>query len=298
MLLFSLEKFNYLVRPLLRSIKFEPGYFSARRFSNKELILTIKNKVANQKCYILGTLAPPDKNLFHLLLLGHVLKKESARDVSALLPYLGYARQDKAEKKESLGISWIGDLLMASGIDKIITVDLHNIKSAPLLKLPVVSLKSSELFASALNKDKIKFDCILAPDKGARQRCKELSQVLNFSQPIAYCKKIRGVKGVLISGIIGKLRGPRVLIHDDILDTGGTLVAACQAARRAGAKEITITVTHGLFSGTKWHRLWQMGVKQIYATNSLPSAQTQKMVKIVSLAPLLSDYLKKNNTPP
>jgi ribose-phosphate pyrophosphokinase len=193
-----------------------------------------------------------------------------------------------------LGLAWVGRLLTASGADKIITIDLHNTKSAPLLKLPIISLKSNELFASTLNEDKIKFDSILAPDEGARERCEELSQALNFSKPIAYCKKTRGIKGVLTSGITGKLGGPRVLIHDDILDTGETLIAACQAARLIGTKEITIAVTHGLFTGAKWRQLWRLGVKKIYTTNSLPSAiaQKDKKIKIVSLDNLLSDYLK------
>jgi ribose-phosphate pyrophosphokinase len=298
MLLFSLEKFNYLAHPLLRSAKFRLGYFSAQRFSNNELFLTIKNKVAKQKCYILGTFARPDENLLSLLLLSHTLKKEGASEVVALVPYLGYARQDKAEEKESLGLAWMGGLLAASGIDEIITVDLHNPKSIPMLKSPVVSLKSNELFAAALSHDKIKFDSILAPDEGARQRCEELGRTLNFSQPIVYCQKTRGPRGVSVSDIAGQLRGPRILIHDDILDTGGTLIAACRTARRVGAKEITIAVTHGLFTGTKWRQLWRLGVKKIYTTNSLPSAiaQRDKRIKITSLAPLLGDYLKKPNT--
>lgn len=295
MLLFSLKQFNYLARPLSRSAKFARGQFKARRFPNGELILTIKNKVAGRDCYLLGTFAPPDENLLDLLLLGHTLKKEGARKVTALVPYLGYGRQDKNEKNKSLGLAWMGNLLTASGVDKIITVDLHNPQSIPLLKIPVVSLKSNELFAAALNQDKIKFDSILAPDEGARGRCEQLKQALKTTAPLAFCKKTRGPGGVSVSGIVGQWRGPRVLIHDDILDTGGTLIAACQAARQAGAKEIVIAVTHGLFTGEKWRQLWRLGVKKIYTTNSLPSAmaQTNKKIKIISLAPLLTDYLKK-----
>ncbi|MBI2038099.1 MAG: ribose-phosphate pyrophosphokinase [Candidatus Magasanikbacteria bacterium] len=293
MLLFSLEKFNYLARPLLRAPKLEIGIFKMRRFSNNELFLTVKNKVDGQKCYALGTFAPPDENLLKLLLLSHTLKKEGAREVIAVVPYLGYGRQDKADEMESLGLAWMGNLLAASGIDKIITVDLHNPRSVPLLKTPVIFLKSNVLFASAILKDKIKFDSILAPDEGALERCGELGKALNFTDQIVYCRKTRGPEGVSVSGIIGKLRGPRILIHDDILDTGGTLIAACQAARRAGAEEIIIAVTHGVFTGAKWNQLWKLGVRKIYTTNSLPSAMTQKSkkIKIVSLNSLLSDYL-------
>jgi len=295
MLVFSLEKFNYLARPLLKFLKLEAGKFTMRRFSNGELFLKIKNNAADQECYVFGTFAPPDDNLLTLLLLAHTLNKESAREVIALVPYMGYGRQDKAEKNESFGLALIGELLAASKINKIITVDLHNTKSIPLLKLPVISLKSNILFASALNKDKIKFNSILAPDEGARERCEELSRALNFLQPIAYCKKTRGSSGISVSHIVGQLHGPRVLIHDDILDTGGTLIAACRAARRAGATEIIIAVTHGIFTGTKWRQLWRLGVKIIYTTNSLPSAMTQKdqKIKILTITPLLTDYLAK-----
>ena len=266
MLLFSLEQFNYLARPLWRSAKFKRGFFKTRRFTNHELFLTIKNKVAGQKCYIFGAFAPPDENLLNLLLLGHTLKKESARKVTALVPYLGYGRQDKNEKNKSWGLAWMGNLLAVSGIDKIITVDIHNPQSAHLLKKPIVSLKSNGLFAAALNQDKIKFDSILAPDEGARERCQWLKQALKTTAPLAFCKKTRGPGGVSVSGIVGQWRGSRVLIHDDILDTGGTLIAACQAARNAGAKEIVIAVTHGLFTGAKWLQLWRLGVKKIYTT--------------------------------
>lgn len=296
MLLFFLEKFRYLARLLSRSAKLRRSPFRLCRFANKELFLTLKNKVAGQECYILGTIAPPDENLLSLLLFGHTLKKEGARKVIALLPYLGYARQDSAAKNKSLGLAWIGSLLASVGVDAITTVDLHNPLSAPLLKLPVISLKISELFATALLKNKLKFDAILAPDKGARERCEQLRWAMKINHPLAYCKKKRGIRGAHISGIVGELRGSRVLIHDDILDTGGTLIAACRAARRQGAREITVAVTHGLFTGSKWRQLQQLGVKRIYVSNSLPSALKHKgkNIKIVSLAPLLNVYVQEN----
>lgn len=294
MFLFSLEKFNYLARPLKRAAKLKAGIFWTRRFANNELFITIKNKIAGQNCYLLGTFAPPDENLLSLLLLSHTLKKEKARQVTALVPYLGYGRQDKDEKNKSLGLAWLGNLLSASGLNKIITVDIHNPRRLALLKVPVISLSSAGIFAAALKKDKVKFDCILAPDHGALARCQLLKKTLKSGTPVIFCQKTRLPDGVYVSGIKGNFKGPRVLIHDDILDTGGTLVAACKAARRAGAKEIIIAVTHGLFTGTKWKQLWRLGIKQIYTTNSLPSAtaQTNKKIKIISLVSLLSTYFK------
>lgn len=294
MLLFSLKKFNYLARRLPLSAKLKQKNFDARRFSNGEWILTLKNNAAGQNCLILGTFAPPDENLLNMLLLGHTLKKNRARAVTAIVPYLGYGRQDKAEKNESLGLAWVGDFLTASGIDKIITVDLHNTASAPLLKTPVISLKSAALFAAALKKDGVKFDSILAPDKGARERCEELKQAAKTALPVAYCEKTRGPAGVFVSGIAGQLTGPRILIYDDILDTGETLIAACRAARRLGVREITVAVTHGLFTGKKWHELWKLGVKKIYTTDSMPQvfAKRDKKIKIIPVLPLLIKYLK------
>ncbi len=294
MLLFSLEKFRYLVRAILLGAKLEQSFFNVRRFPNQELFLTIKSKVANQECCVLGTIAPPDENLLTLLLLSHTLKKEGAKKVVALLPYLGYARQDKPMEKEGSGLAWIGSLLASAGIDTLVTVDLHNPKSTPLLKLPVISLESSELFAAALRKDKTKFDSILAPDEGARERCEQIRKAWGLLQPVAYCKKERGIRGVRVSAVVGKLFGPRILIHDDILDTGETLIAAAEAARRAGTREITIAITHGLFTGSAWRKLWSLGVKKIYVSDSLPSAKKQagKNIKIVSLAPLLKNYLQ------
>lgn len=265
------------------------GKFKISRFENLELHATLDIDVRRQQCLILGNISPPDENLLELLLLAHTCKKEKAKRVIALLPYLAYTRADKQKSRESLTNAWVGKLFAASGIDSVITVDLHSQRNEHEFSVPITSLSAAKVLAFELHKEKFKDASILAPDYGALERCKLLAVVLGIKK-IAYIEKTRTTNGVKHGEIIGPT-ARQVILHDDILDGGGTLISAASRLSKLGVKDIYVAVTHGLFTGVVWKELWQLGVKKIICTNSLPISKTlnDRRIKTVSISALLKE---------
>ncbi|MFI4985487.1 MAG: ribose-phosphate diphosphokinase [Solirubrobacterales bacterium] len=247
------------------------GSCTFSRFSNAELYVRVGSPVANRVCAVLGSLAPPDEQIVSLLLLAHTLKREGARRVVALLPYLGYARQDRAEAGQSLGSAWAGDLLRAVGVDQVLTIDIHSRQAAACFPMPLESLSPARLFAEVLVERGLRDLSVVAPDEGALERCEAVSRAAGIHTPLAYLRKRRDADGVTHGALVGTVAS-RAAIVDDILDTGGTLLSACVELRRAGAREITVFATHGLFTGRRWRELPALGVQRIYTTDSCPAA--------------------------
>lgn len=257
--------------------------FTLERFANKELHLTLHEPVKGKKCLIEGSLSPPEVNLFSFLILAHTLKKEGARKVIGFIPYLAYARHDKNERYKSLIASLVGRLLAAAGVDEVFVIDVHSPHVQELFPIPLISLSPAPLFQKKLGKQEgLSF---AAPDKGAIERC----QAVAGKRPIAWLDKTRHAKGVTHHFLHGTV-SQKVVIIDDILDTGQTLISCCQKLQEAGVKEITVMVTHGLFTGRKWQRLWKLGVKKIYCTDTVPLRKNlcqDKRIIVISTKPLL-----------
>jgi ribose-phosphate pyrophosphokinase len=223
-------------------------------------------------CAVLGSLAPPDEQMLTALLLADTLKRERARQVVALLPYLGYARQDRADPGQSLGAAWPGALLGAAGVDRVLTVDLHSSQAAACFPMPLDSLSPAPLFARALTQGDLSDLSVVAPDEGARERCQALVRASGLEIPMAYLRKRRDGAAVTHSELLGTVTR-RAVVVDDILDTGGTLGSARTELRRAGVREIAVFATHGLFTGERWRELPALGVRRIYTTDSIPHAR-------------------------
>ena len=253
------------------------------RFSNGELYLRLPAPVADRVCGVLGSLAPPDEQALSVLLLAHTLRREGAKRVVAVLPYLGYARQDRADPGESLGIAWMGELLRAVGVDRVLTVDVHSRQAAACLPMPLDSLSPARLFAEVLANSGRQPVSLVAPDEGALERCEAVRRAAGFDTPLAYLRKQRVAGGVTHGALVGRVLR-RVAIVDDILDTGGTLLSACAELRRAGAREVVVFATHGLFTGERWRELPALGVQRIYTTDSVPRAR-QRGGEIVEVLP-------------
>ncbi len=260
------------------------------RFTNGELYVRIDGPVTDRACAIWGSLAPPDEQLLSLLALAHTLRREGARELVALLPYLGYARQDRAERGQSLGAAWAGDLLQAVGVERVLTLDAHSRTAAACFPMRVDSLSPAPLFAEVLLQRGLTDVGVVAPDEGARERSEALIRAAGIRTPLAHLRKRRDASGVTHSTLAGAIP-TRVVIVDDILDTGGTLVSACAALRRAGAQEIYVLVTHGLFTGDRWRELPALGVRRIFTTDSIPTAgeHAGNLVEVLPVAGLMLD---------
>jgi ribose-phosphate pyrophosphokinase len=293
MILFAPSRYVPMETALTRLPLIRGGQFTVGRYDNGELHATVRTPVSGQHCVVLASIAPPDEELLSALLLAHTLKKEGAIAVTALLPYLAYSRQDKDKPGQSMATAWAGSLLRASGFDRVVTVDAHSERDVRLFPIPLTSLSPAAVFADALRTYQLTEATIVAPDDGAIDRCAAVKKATGIAgTETPYFEKQRSETGITHMGPIGFV-GPRVVIIDDILDTGTTLVSACEKLLGAGARETYIMVTHGLFTGTHWKRLWTLGVRRIFCTDTLPVADDldRKNIVTLSVIPLLQRQL-------
>jgi ribose-phosphate pyrophosphokinase len=265
------------------------GRHSLERFPNGELRVRLGIDVAGADCFVIGSVAPPDERLTSFLLLTHTLAKDHARRIVAVLPYLAYARQDRDEPRESLAAEWLGALLDACGVDAVVTVDIHSDEILRRFPIPVVSLSPAPVFASKIAELDLNDFTVVAPDVGARDRAYDVARATGPDTPLAYLPKRRHARGITHAPIVGRLSG-RAVIVDDILDTGATLVSCCRELSRAGVEDITVFVTHGLFTGDAWRELWPAGATRIYTTDSVPDVRADG-VEVLSVAGLLGQAL-------
>jgi ribose-phosphate pyrophosphokinase len=291
-IVFSLSRHERLAATLVEQAGIERGRCSVARFPNGELHARIDSAVEGRVCIVLGATAPPDEDLLATLLLGHTLTKEGASRVVALVPYLGYARHDRAEPRTSRATAWLGALLGASAINDVVTVDVHSSLAAQLFPMPLCSLSPATIFARAMATLPLTDPTVVAPDEGAVERCEAVRKAAAITRPLARLRKTRTPDGVHHSTLEGSV-GPNVIVVDDILDTGSTLVSACETFVRSGAGQITVMVTHGLFTGDRWRRLFDVGVSQIYCTDTtpVPPGVVSNGIRVLSIAPLLSAHL-------
>jgi ribose-phosphate pyrophosphokinase len=293
MILFAFDTYRAMASTIQRTACLASGRFRPVRFENAEMCVRVETPTKNENCAILASISPPDEQLLFTLLLAHTLKKEGARRVTAILPYLAYARHDKNKPGESLATAWVGELMRSSGIDEVITVDVHSERAKHLVPIPVLSLSPAEIFALALCQYGKTGATIVAPDEGAIARCQAVQMALGREAGvIPYFEKQRTAAGISHARLIGTV-GPQAVIVDDILDTGATLLSACEKLRETGAQEINIMVTHGLFTGERWKELWQLGVERVFCTDSVPlpcGVDSSRIVRL-SIAQLMERQL-------
>ena len=260
------------------------------RFPNGELHVEVPERVEGRRCVVVGSISPPAGNLERLTLVAHALRRAGAGRVIAMTPYLAYARQDRAARTASLGLAWVGELLRASGVNEVVSVDVHCADAGDLLGLRLTSLSPAVLLAAALTERWCQEVTFVAPDEGAIDRCSAAADAASVARPIVWARKRRTPTGVQHLGLVG-VPTRRAVVVDDILDTGGTLVSCCRQLRDVGVSQIGVMVTHGLFTGEHWRALLSEGVERIWITDTVLSRRRPGRARVVPVAPLLAPVL-------
>ncbi len=291
-MLFAFPDFQQLASAFQGIAGLQVHEFSIARYDNREMHAVIPSHLAGEACFILGSIAPPDEQFISFTLLAHTLRDHGASQITAILPYLAYARQDKVKEGESLAAAWAGSLLKASGFDRILTVDLHSERDEQLFQVPLISLSPASLFAKEMQSRGLADATIVAPDHGALRRCQAVRAAAGLP-PVdtPYFEKKRLDHGVVHGALVGKTCS-KVILIDDMLDTGGTLISACEKLGSMGVDEIYIFVTHGLFTGEGWRQLWSLNVKHISCTNTIPPSAAilaDNNISVLSMAPQLRE---------
>ena len=293
--IFAMPNIKDLGEKIAKQLEMSLSEIKHITFSDGESLLSSKETVRNQDIFIIASTSKPvNENIMQLLLFVDSLKRASAKTITVLLSYYGYSRQDrKAEGRQPIGAKLFADILEKAGVNKIITVDLHNPSIQGFFNIPSDDLKSQYIFSSEIQK--LGKFTIASPDHGGAVRARFLAELISNTVDIAIVDKRRvGTNKTETMGILGTVKGNNVVIFDDMIDTGGTIIKAAQAIKLAGAKKIIIAATHGLFTNgfDKFENCKE--IEQVIVTDSISSVSKIKSNKltILSLSLFLSSVIK------
>lgn len=298
-LIFSLSANKDLANKVASALGMEVSEVSLRRFPSGEIIAEPIETVRDKDVYIIQSTCPPvNENLMELLIFVDSLKRSSAREINVIIPYFGYARQDrKAQPRQPITSRLVADLLKVAGIDRVVIVDLHAPQIQGFFSCLVDELTAIPLLGHTIQKD-LGVDTsnmvTVSPDHGGVNRARRIAEKLNT--PLAIIDKRRTKSGSPeVMNIIGDVKDKDCYIIDDMIDTAGSAVAAAAALKQAGAKTVKIAATHAVLSDPAFERLSHSDFDQILVTDSipLPSKFNSLNVKVVSLAPMLAAVIKR-----
>lgn len=294
--IFAGKKSKKLAEKIAKILNKKLGKKELIKFPDGEIKIRLRKDVKGKDVFLIQSTHPPLDNLWELVLMINAAKENKARKIFVILPYFGYARQNRIfQKGESISAKIIAKLLEIAGADKIFVIDIHSSLVFKFFKIPVISLSALPLFEKKI-KELIKKDfkklIVLAPDKGAIPLAKKLKKRLKCK--IVLCKKKRlNIKKVKISFYKGvKLENKIVIIVDDIIATGNTIKEAVREAKRAGAKEIYAFCTHGVFSSNFQEKIKKIPIKKLFITDTIPQKKDEK-IEIISISPLIANAILK-----
>jgi len=285
-MLFIQEQYQYLVENFLSQ-----EHFIVEQFTNQEYLIKELPVVLHEKCLVVGSLTSSPDQALSLLLLLYTLVQEGAQQVILYSPYLGYQRQDFYITGQSEGFKWADKMLKATGVHSIITIDPHCDDYLSQLQVTVATQSVESIFDQEMAYFIAMGFTFIFPDKGAASRYSWIQETFP-SVAQGYFFKKREFNSVELSNFHGKV-SQKVMICDDILDSGETLLQTCIALRLMGVQEIVIFVSHAFFNRTAWNELWVLGVKTLYCTNSTPQSShiNHPLIQVKSIAPLLQKIL-------
>ena len=294
---FALTANKEMANDVVKQLGLEIGEVDVKHFSDGEIFVDTLQSVRGKNVYIIqSTCSPVTERLMELLVFADALKRASAHEINAVIPYYGYARQDRKNKaREPITAKLVADMLQVAGVHRLITVDLHAPQIQGFFDCPVDDLSAIPLFGRYFKKalDPKEEIVVVSPDHGGATRARKLGTILDA--PIAIIDKRRPKPNVAeIMGIIGDVKGKVAIMIDDMIDTGGTIIKGAEALKAAGAKEVYAACTHAVFSGDAVKNLEKSIFKEVVTTNTIPLAkdkQTTK-IKVLSMAPMIAKAIE------
>ena len=263
---------------------------SIRKFSDGEVYVEINENIRGNSIFIVQSISSPaNDNLMELLLCIDALKRSSAKNITAVIPYFGYARQDrKVVPRTSISAKLVSNLITKAGADRVVTVDLHAGQIQGFFDIPVDNLFATPIFARhARKKIKSKKIVCVAPDVGGTERARALGKLLGVG--LAIVDKRRPKPGQSkVMNVIGDVKDQTCIIVDDIIDSGGTIINAAKALKERGAKEVYVYITHGVLSGEAVKKIKNSPIKNLVITDTIDNAQKIKSVKNIEVLPISS----------
>ena len=287
-----------LSRNIARQLKLKLVNTNIKSFADGEVYVEINENIRGNSVFVIqSTSTPANDNLMELLLCIDALRRSSAKNITAVIPYFGYARQDrKVVPRTSISAKLVSNLITNAGASRIVTVDLHSGQIQGFFDIPVDNLFTTPLFARYIKKNlKNKNLICVSPDVGGVQRTRGLATKINVDLAIIDKRRLQPGKSQVMR-IIGNVQNKECIIVDDIIDSGGTIVNAVDALIREGAKSVYVFVTHAVLSGEAINKIKKSKINKLIITDSIDNVKKIKNVskiQVLSIAPLMAEAIKR-----
>ncbi len=287
-----------LSQKISKFLKTKLVHSSIKKFSDGEIYIEINENIRGNSIFLIQSISSPaNDNLMELLLCIDALKRSSAKNITAVIPYFGYARQDrKVAPRTSISAKLVSNLITKAGADRVVTVDLHAGQIQGFFDIPVDNLFSTPIFSRHIKRNvKGKNLICVSPDVGGVERTRALARKLDLS--IAIIDKRRPTPGKSqVMNVVGNVKNKTCIITDDIIDSGGTIVNAADALINRGAKEVHVYITHGVLSGEATEKIKKSKIKNLVITDTIDNSgklKKAKNIEVLSICNLLGEAIKR-----
>ena len=291
--IFSGTKSRYLATAICEELGVELGKMNIQRFADGEFEVSFEESIRGREVFLVQSTFPYSDNLMELLLMIDAAKRASAKSIAAVVPYFGWARQDRKDKpRVSIAAKLVADLLSTAGIDRLITMDLHADQIQGFFNVPVDHLYASSIFIPYIQSLHLKNLVIATPDVGGAKRANSYAKYLNV--PLVLCHKQRAKANVVEDmTVIGEVEGKDVILVDDMVDTAGTITKAADLMKSKGANSVRALASHAIMSDPASERVENCALSEIIFSNSIPFEGTCKKATFLSIAPLFADTIRR-----
>jgi ribose-phosphate pyrophosphokinase len=291
--IFSGSASYYLSEKIAASYGKELGKLSLAKFSDGEYQPSFEETVRGCDVFIIQSTFPPSDNLFELLLMIDAAKRASANEIIAVIPYFGFARQDRKDKpRVAIGAKLVANLLSSAGVTRVITMDLHADQIQGFFDVPVDHMYASSIFLNYIQTLKLPNLTLAAPDMGGSKRANAYAKFLNTDMVICY-KQRKKANVIESMTLIGDVEGKDVVLVDDIVDTAGTLTKAAEMMMDKGATSVRALCTHPILSGKAYETIEKSRLTELVVTDTIPLKKESSKIKVLSVGDLFADVLDK-----
>lgn len=294
--LFSGRANPELANKIAKHIGVPLGKMELSSFSDKEMYVRINENIRGKDVFLIQPTSPPaNENLMELLIMIDAFQRASARRITAVISYYGYGRQDrKDEPRVPITAKLVANLVTIAGADRVLTMDLHAAQIQGFFDIKVDHLFAAPVFIDYFLSKNLKNLVVLSPDMGGIRRARAYANRLGASLAVID-KRRTGANKAEVLNVVGKVEGKQILIVDDMIDTGGTLMAAVRVLIKKGAQEIYVSATHPILSGSAYEMIESSSLKELIVTDTIPLKQekAKTKIKVLSVAPLLGEAIRR-----
>ena len=290
-----------LAKRIVKKLKRNLGKATVSKFSDEEINIKIEENVRGKDVFIIqSTSNPANDNLIELIIMIDALRRASASRITAVMPYFGYARQDRRVRSERVPISakLVADMLQSAGANRILTIELHSDQIQGFFNIPVDNVYGTSVIYKHITKSKYKNQMVVSPDVGGVVRARALAKFLNDAELAIIDKRREKENQSQVMNVIGDVKDKTCILVDDIIDTAGTICNAAEALKNSGAKKVVCYATHAVLSGPALKNLKQSRLDELMVTDTIPlseEAKKLKKIKIISMDQTLADSINRVN---